>query len=632
LGKVNFVCGICGILGLEDKEKATGCLASMNAAIAHRGPDDEGTFVENGITLGHRRLSIIDLSKNGHQPMFSNDGRYSIIYNGELYNFKSLKLELQRANDNHPNPYPFKTQSDTEVILAAYIRWGANCLKYFNGMFAFAIWDKQKQELFIARDRLGIKPLYYWTDGKVFAFSSELRSLLKSNLIPKNIDTASLNDYVTYQTVHAPHTIIEGVKMLLPGHYTILNKAHLTNGVAQHAYWNLLDIPVQKPVKPYAEICKDVQQLLFDAVEARLVADVPFGAFLSGGIDSSLVVAMMTKLMSRKVKTFSVIFEENKFNESPYSKQIAKLYDTEHTEIALSLKTFLNRLPDALTAMDHPGGDAMNSYIVSEVTKKAGITMALSGLGADELFAGYPLFKRLYKLEKMKWIAGFPAALRSLPALAYKMINPSPASNKLYELCRLPNWNLDQTYALTRKIMPGNEPFDLLYTKAHLERTHDYNSEHGILSRITTLELSHYIPDILLRDADQMSMAHALEVRVPFLDYKLVEYIVGLNDDVKYPHTQKKLLTDATKGLLPDNIINRPKMGFTFPWEVWMKTELKTFCESNMHKLANRDNFNHDKILALWSNFQRNSAKTPWYKIWHLVVLENWMQENDING
>lgn len=644
------MCGICGILGNDaetQKLVSGGTIARMNAALAHRGPDDEGVFTENGIALGHRRLSIIDLSKNGHQPMSSYDGRYTIAYNGELYNFKALRLQLQRSLAQEPgsfitgsesnqnegiSPYPFKTQTDTEVILAAYHRWGANCLKYFNGMFAFAIWDKQKQELFIARDRLGIKPLYYWTDGKVFAFASELRALLKSNLIPRNIDAASLNDYITYQTVHAPHTIIEDVKMLLPGHYMVLNKESLANGVAQHRYWSLLDIPVQKPEKAYPEICKDVQALLFDAVEARLVADVPFGAFLSGGIDSSIIVALMSKLMSMKVKTFSVVFEENKFNEAPYSQQVAKMYDTDHHEIKLSLKTLLNKLPEALTSMDHPGGDGINSYVVSEATKKAGITMALSGLGSDELFAGYPLFRRLYKLEKYKWVAGFPVALRALPALMYKTFNPSAASIKLLDLCRLPNWNLDETYQLTRRTLTGKEPRELLYSKAMVERTSEFNSQHGILSRISTLELSHYLSDILLRDTDQMSMAHALEVRVPFLDYKLVEYVIGLSDNVKYPHTPKKLLTDATKGLLPENIINRPKMGFTFPWEVWMKTDLKTFCESNIHNLANRDSFNHDKVLALWNGFLRNSAKTPWYKIWHLVVLENWMQENDING
>jgi asparagine synthase (glutamine-hydrolysing) len=219
-----------------------------------------------------------------------------------------------------------------------------------------------------------------------------------------------------------------------------------------------------------------------------------------------------------------------------------------------------------------------------------------------------------------------------LPALAYKTFNPSPASTKLYELCRLPNWNMDQTYELMRRTFPGKEGASLLDKDLTSKRAFEFNSEHGILSRISTLELGHYLSDILLRDTDQMSMAHALEVRVPFLDYKLVEYIIGLNDEAKYPHTPKKLLTDATKGLLPENIINRKKMGFTFPWEMWMKTDLKTFCESNIHALANRNYFNHDKILALWKGFQQNSAKTPWYKIWHLVVLENWMQENDING
>lgn len=606
----------------------------MNRALTHRGPDDEGTFIENGIALGHRRLSIIDLSANGHQPMRSADGRYTIIYNGELYNFKSLKLELQRAATEgaNTNPYPFKTQSDTEVILAAYIRWGANCLKYFNGMFGFAIWDKEKQELFIARDRLGIKPIYYWTDGKIFAFASELRALLESNFVPRKLDVASLNDYVSYQTVHAPNTIIEDVKMLLPGHYTLLKKDALVNGIAQNKYWSLLNIPAQKEEKPYEEICKDVQTHLFNAVEARLIADVPFGAFLSGGIDSSIIVAIMSKLMSRKVKTFSVTFDENTFNEAPYSSQVAKMYDTEHHEIKLSQKTFLDRLPQALSSMDHPSGDGMNSFIVSEVTKKEGISMALSGLGSDELFAGYPLFKRLYQVEKLKWLAGFPVPLRALPALVLKTIKPSIATDKFFELCGLPDWNMDRTYPLMRKIFSDRETSELLNSKAIHLRATEFSSEHGTLSRISTLELSHYIPDILLRDTDQMSMAHALEVRVPLLDYKLVEYVIGLNDKTKYPHSPKKLLTDATKGLIPDNIINRPKMGFTFPWRDWMKTELKTFCEGNIKSLAKRDSFNHDKILDLWSSFQNNSNRTPWYKIWHLVVLENWMQENNING
>ncbi len=628
------MCGICGILGLEDKEKATGCIARMNTAIAHRGPDDAGTLVENGIALGHRRLSIIDLSANGHQPMTSQDGRLTIVYNGELYNYRTLRLELQRANANDKNaaPYPFKTQTDTEVILAAYLRWGTDCLKYFNGMFAFAIWDKQKQELFIARDRLGIKPLYFWNDGKTFAFASELRAVLASDLFQRNIDVAALHDYVVYQTVHAPHTIVENVKMLLPGHYVLLKKEDLQKGISQYKYWSLLDIPVQKPEKAYTDICTDVQHLLFSAVEMRLVADVPFGAFLSGGIDSSIIVAIMSKVMSRKVKTFSVSFDESAFNEAPFSQQIAKHYNTEHSDIKLSVKTCLDKLPKALSSMDHPSGDGINSYIVSEATRHAGVTMALSGLGGDELFAGYPLFKRLEKLERMKWMAGFPKFMLAWPAALYSKLRPSPASSKLVDLCNLPNWNLDNTYHLTRETVSQKEAMELLSYPTSLARQTEFNSQHQLLSRISTAELSNYLPDILLRDTDQMSMDHALEVRVPFLDYKLVEYVLGLCDKVKYPVTPKKLLTDSTKGLLPDNIINRPKMGFTFPWKEWMKTELNSFCDDQIKSLGRRNSFNNEKVLDLWNKFRNNSPTTPWYKIWHLVVLENWMQENNING
>ena len=624
------MCGICGLLG--ESNDATGNVSRMLQTIAHRGPNDEGTFFENKVALGHRRLSIIDLSKNGHQPMFSADGRLAIVYNGELYNFKSLKLQLQRAlsGDMQTMAYPFQTQSDTEVILAAYQKWGVDCLKYFNGMYALAIWDKEKKELFIARDRLGIKPLYYWHDGKTFAFASEIRALLKSGIVPKKLNNVALNDYVTYQTVHAPQTIIENVSMLMPGHYMLI-KENEPGNILQKKYWNLFDIPNQPESKPYEEICKDVQHLLYDAVEMRLVADVPFGAFLSGGIDSSIIVAMMSKLMSQKVQTFSVNFIEDKFDEGPYARQIAEQYNTEHHEIKLSLKLFLDKLPEALSAMDHPSGDGMNSYVVSEATKKEGITMALSGLGGDELFAGYPLFKRLYKLEKMKWMTGFPKPLVALPAYLYKLFNNSPGSKKLLELCNLPDWNIESTYPLIRAIASKNEASQLLNSITLLKREPRLNAKHGVLSQLSTAELSNYIPDILLRDTDQMSMAHALEVRVPFLDYKLVEYVIGLNDKVKYPHTPKKLLVDATKGLLPENIINRPKMGFTFPWSEWMKSELKTFCEGNMIGLSQRPQFNKDYVQSLWRSFLSNSKKTPWYKIWHLVVLENWLKENGID-
>lgn len=630
------MCGICGIVGLKDKEVAEKSIAMMNAALAHRGPDDEGTFIENNIALGHRRLSIIDLSKNGHEPMFSGDGRFVLVYNGELYNFKNLRLELQRSKvGDMEQAYPFRTQTDAEVIIAAYQRWGVECLKYFNGMYAFALWDKQKEELFIARDRLGIKPLYYWQTPLppnggmgVIVFASEIRALLKSSHVPGKLDKSALCDYVTFQTVHAPSTILEDVKMLLPGHYMLIKKGDLGIPVKQNKYWALEDIAVQYPVKSYEQICKDVRELFFASVERRLVADVPFGAFLSGGIDSSLVVAVMSKLMQEKVRTFSISFEESEFSEAPYAAQIAKQYNTEHHEIKLSLKLFLSKLPEAISALDHPSGDGMNSYIVSEATKNAGITMALSGLGSDELFAGYPLFKRLHRLEKLKWVSGFPFV--SLPFQLMNLVKPSITSAKLLEMARLQNLELENTYPLTRRNMPVSAAIQLLAGGASPKRDLHLNPKHGILSKISVAELSNYLPDVLLRDTDQMSMAHALEVRVPFLDYTLVEYIIGLPDDVKYPHTPKKLLTDSMKGLLPENITNRRKMGFTFPWSTWMRNDLKVFCEENINSLSEREYINKYNLQSLWKDFLNGNPKTPWYKLWHLVALGNWIKENGI--
>jgi len=625
------VCGICGIIG--EKANNKGSLSTMLQAIAHRGPDDEGTFADNNIALGHRRLSIIDLSKNGHQPMFSADGRYAIVYNGELYNYKSLKLELQRAQSGGGTTmaYPFQTQSDTEVILAAYMRWGVDCLKYFNGMFAFAIWDKEKKELFIARDRLGIKPLYfYWEQGKTFAFASELRALLKSGLVPKKLNTGALHYYLKRQTTPSQHTIIKDVQMLLPGYYTIIRED--LSPTTQKPYWSLKDIKNQPEDTSYEEVCTNVKHLLYDSVEQQLVSDAPFGAFLSGGIDSSLIVAIMSKYLTKKVDTFSVNFEEDQFNEGPYARQIAKQYDTHHHDIVLSLKSFLSKLPAALNAMDHPSGDGMNSYVVSEATKKEGIKMVLSGLGGDELFAGYPFFTRLYKLEKANWASGFPKPVVGLPAHIYKLFKNSSSADKLIELMNLPNWKTETTYPVMRSALSSAEATSLLNVSASLADTISLDERFGILSRLTIDELSSYLPDTLLRDTDQMSMAHALEVRVPFLDYRLVEYVVGLNDKTKYPVTPKKLLTDATKGLLPENIINRPKMGFTFPWAMWMKGELKTFCEAKMICLSKRPQFNKDNVQYLWQSFLKDSNKTPWHKIWHLVVLENWLTENEIDG
>lgn len=629
------MCGINGILGISDTALAKQKVLAMNSTMKHRGPDDEGVFANDNIVLGHRRLSIIDLSSAGHQPMQSHDGRFQIVYNGELYNYKELKFELQRIiSGTDQQAYFFQANTDTEVIIASYARWGEDCVNHFNGMYAFAIWDDQTKELFIARDRLGIKPLYYLYTDNVLAFSSELRSLLASELIPKKLDENSLIDYLRYQTVHAPNTIIKGVKMLMPGHYLKANKEKIT----LHSYWDLKkNISNASKGKSYEEVCKDVNQLLTKSVERRLIADVPFGAFLSGGIDSSAIVGLMSKVSAEKVKTFSVTFDESEFSESKYAQLIAKKFNTDHHEIKLSSSDFLKELPNALKAMDHPSGDGPNTYIVSKATKAAGITMALSGLGGDELFAGYDVFKRSLTLNKKTWLNIFPKFMRGMAGNILTKIKPGISSEKISVLLKQDSIGFKTFYPLSRQVLLDKEISYLLDKKElSANRVVEIIEESQIsnlssqISKTSIAEISTYMQNVLLGDADQMSMAVALEVRVPFIDYTLVEYVLGLPDKYKSTSSPKKLLVDSLGDLLPPEIVNRPKMGFTFPWKNWMKNELKDFCEQKMIALSKRKLFKEQGVMKLWKEFLNDNPKYTWSRIWYLVVLENWLQENNI--
>jgi asparagine synthase (glutamine-hydrolysing) len=629
------MCGINGIYGLEDTLLAKQKVSAMNTCMKHRGPDDEGIFAKEKIVLGHRRLSIIDLSSAGHQPMQSVDGRYHIVYNGELYNYQELKFELKRVVANSgQQAYFFQTNTDTEVIIAAYARWGADCLQRFNGMFAFAIWDDQLNELFVARDRMGIKPLYYCLTNGVFAFSSEIRSLLQSELIPRKLNPAALVDYLRYQTVHAPDTIIKGIKMLMPGHYLQLKNEKVT----AHCYWDIVkNVSAQAAGKNYQEVCKDVNTLLTKAVERRLIADVPFGAFLSGGIDSSAIVGLMSKVSTEKVKTFSVTFDEHEFSEAGYAQLIAKKFNTDHHEIKLQPADFIEQLPHALKAMDHPSGDGHNTYVVSKATKEAGITMALSGLGGDELFAGYDVFKHFLELKNKNILTRMPRFIRASGGNALTLVKPGVASEKIAELLKQPSIDFTSFYPLSRQVLLDKKIKTLLKEKElapnkvtkQLEEQ-DLSMLVSDISKVSYGEITTYMQNVLLRDTDQMSMAHALEVRVPFIDYTLVEYVLGVPDKFKVPSSPKKLLVDALGDLLPPEIVNRPKMGFTFPWKQWMQLELKSFCEEKMNALSRRSFFVEQEVKDLWKRFLANDPQFTWSRIWYLVVLENWLQENRI--
>ena len=397
------MCGIAGILNLQSETNLNEPIRNMTNAIAHRGPDSDGFYVETTkVALGHRRLSIIDLSTSANQPFIDDSGRYILIFNGEIYNYLDVKPLL--------SDYNFKTTSDSEVILAAYIKWGADCLKHLNGMFAFAIWDKVAQTLFVVRDRLGIKPVYYYIDNQHFVFSSEIRSMLRSGFIPRQVDKEALRDFLSFQSVYAPATIIKNIFQLMPGEYAIVS----SKGIQKTFYWRAETSPngFEIPNKETAQ--KKVRELLTASIERRMMSDVPLGAFLSGGIDSSAVVALMAQASERPIDTFTVSFAEKQFDESRFADIVAKKYNTNHTTIRLTPDDFLKELPAALDAMDAPSGDGLNTYVVSKATKNAGITVALSGLGGDELFAGYSYFRHFQKIKTaypLYW--HLPQSLRS---------------------------------------------------------------------------------------------------------------------------------------------------------------------------------------------------------------------------
>jgi len=625
------MCGINGIYNLSEIDNPKKIIHDMNAKSSHRGPDASGVYVDEFVAFGHNRLSIIDLSENANQPFYSKDNRYTIVFNGEIYNYQEIKENLN---------YSFETKSDTEVVLAAFIEWGEKCLYQFNGMFAFAIWDKVERQLFIARDRLGIKPLYYYDDNNTFVFSSELRSLLMSGVIEKKIDKTSFIDYLRYNTVHAPSTIIEGVKMLMPGHFIKLREDLFEN----KKYWDPnVNLNRASDNKSYEEVKKDVRCLLEDSVKSRLVADVPFGAFLSGGIDSSAVVALMSNVSDAKVKTFNISFAEEEFSEAKYARIIAEKYNTDHTEIKLTPQDFLKELPEALAAMDHPSGDGPNSYIVSKATKESGITMALSGLGGDELFAGYEIFPRAVSLLDKKWTYSFPVGVRKLFGKVLTTVKSSIASEKVVATLTQKYLELPYYYPINRQVLMDADIKRLTHkatlpenavTKIGMENV-DVNAigfKSPFLSKVSYMEMNTYMQNVLLRDTDQMSMAQALEVRVPFLDHKLVEYVYGVDDKWKFPYSPKKLLVDSLGDLLPEEIVNRPKMGFVLPWEKWMKNELKEFCEENLKHLEKTDLLNSDELWKMWQRFLKSDKKITWSRVWPLVVFGYWIDLNEIKS
>lgn len=644
------MCGIAGLIrtGRESELPENVALAAVSRMVdvlRHRGPDGSGlqqvtAFGDAAgarsveVVLGHTRLAILDLSAAGQQPMTSSEGDLHITFNGEIYNFEQLRHEL--------GPDGWRSHSDTEVILRAYARWGTACVHHLRGMFAFALWDGRRQELFLARDRLGIKPLYYYAPAARghLVFASEVRALIASGLVPRQLDRVGLSQYLAYQSLPAPRTLIEGVTAVPPGSWIVVS----ANGrLIQERYWDLLDNASTAAEDTGREDgLKTVSDLLHESVALHLVSDVPVAAFLSGGIDSSAVVALMREC-GRVPRTFSVGFTEQKYDETPHARIVAARFQTEHTEVVLSESELLDQLPAALAAMDQPTGDGVNTYVVARAVRDAGIKVALSGLGGDELFAGYPSFRRLQRTAPLFAAWGrSPRRLRVLAAQGVQALGHSSIAASKSAALLASDGRLASLYPPLREVLSPQQrralltpewalpadrlpdPYVPLLEAAFVDQRRD-----KLLSCISYAEARTYMHDVLLRDTDQMSMAHGLEVRVPLLDHALMEYVMGLPDAHKQPNgTPKRLLVESLGGLLPESIVRRPKQGFTFPFELWMRGELRVFCAERLgpRGLGARGIFRQEALGLLWQSFVDGRPDVSWSRVWHLVVLEDWLR------
>jgi asparagine synthase (glutamine-hydrolysing) len=634
---------MCGIFGIVSREGdvSRDVLTRALKCLAHRGPDDSGAVVVDGssappcqLGFAHTRLSIIDLSPLGHQPMQDPATGNWIVFNGEIYNFRELRKELEGVG------VEFKSHSDTEVILAAYRVWGESCLTRLGGMFAFALWDAPRKRLLLARDPMGIKPLYYHQSEQIFIFASEVRTLLGTGLVLRKADPTGVLSYLAFGSVYEPWTIVEGVIAVPPGHVLTVENG----SVSIREYWN----PLQSFSHSQSESAPQsgngtatanrLPAILRDAVLSHLVSDVPVGVFLSGGIDSSALVAVLSHNGVR-ANTFSLVFQEEEFNEGQYSREIARRFGTEHHEISVSQQDTLAVLPEALCAMDQPTIDGINTYLVSAKTRAAGVKVALTGLGADEMFAGYSNFRRVPRMEV------FSKRVGRLPRLARRPLSASIAlfagkgdrSRKLAELAT-GHESVVHPYFLVRMLF-GTAEREALFSITDYQASQqslDRVLQESItesqcldpVNRVSYLESHWYMRNTLLRDSDFMSMAHGLELRVPFLDRALVEACFRIPGDKKLRGDLPKSLLLASLGVeLPREIVNRPKRGFTLPFERWLRGEMRPVVEDALLK-SNWDqtSISASAVREVWNRFL--AGETSWSRPWSLFVLARWCEQN----
>lgn len=628
------MCGICGKVSLYGKPVEANLIELMCKKMVHRGPDDEGIYLNNptndgiSIGLGHRRLSIIDLSEAGHQPMHNEDKTIWVVHNGEIYNFSGLKADLEKKG------HFFKSNTDTEVIIHGYEEWGLDFVHRLRGMFAFGLWDGRKKRLLLFRDRVGKKPLFYYHKvGEGLVFASTLQSLIQGETVLKTIDPIAIDLYLTYQYIPAPLSIFSQIKKLPPAHFLLWEKGR----VEVKRYWRL-DFSHKIHIKNINDLGEELIERLKEAIKLRMISDVPLGAFLSGGIDSSTVVALMSQISNGRVKTFTVGFEEASFDERIYARRVAELYNTEHHEFIVKPDA-LEILPMLVENYGEPYADssAIPTYYVSKMTRQY-VTVALNGDGGDENFAGYDRYLAYKYSDYYQRYFKYPNLFFSF--LFNKLPQPTNVKSKIrrfqrfFEAMKLPHI---QRYI--RFICHfDNYAKRSLYTddfRAALDGHNAYNYIEGIVSessamndieRLLDLDINSYLPNALLVKVDVASMANSLEGRSPMLDHLFMEFVASIPSELKLKgFTKKYIFKKALRNLLPEDILNRPKMGFGVPVGSWLRHELKDYAwDLLMSKNAlERGYFNKKEVERLLSDHIEGRIDQT-YRLWNLLMLELW--------
>jgi asparagine synthase (glutamine-hydrolysing) len=649
LGDVFIMCGICGVVASDARTAADlgRFVTPMMAAMWHRGPDEGGHLNAPGISLGMRRLSIVD-RETSSQPMFNEQRTIAVISNGEIYNFVALRRELI-ARGHH-----FRSRGDTETIVHAYEEWGDECLAHLRGMFALAIYDRPRRRLLLARDRLGIKPLYYARVNGRLVFASEVRALLASGLVARELSREGLESYLLFGSVSEPATLIEGVHSLPPGHALNVTvdpfPAPASAAAAASAmspesrpYWTL---PVTTAVNGKGNgAAHSLRELLEDSVDVHLISDEPLGVFLSGGVDSTAIAALASRARAG-VRCYTIAFREREFDESEVARRTARQLGVEHEELLVEPREMLDGLDAALGALDQPSVDGINTYCVSAAVRRAGAKVALSGLGGDELFGGYRTFRWMPTLGRLSTMARWtPRLVRH--ASAHAMTAAGAWTHRVDQTDRIASlWRepdaLPHPFFFARTVFGPGEVAELMPQHASSDAAspacgwRGWNDDTVRMTRgldqfgaVSCFELRSYMLNTLLRDADTMSMAHSLELRVPLLDHPIVEFVSAQAAAVKERHgAYKPLLVDALGDLLPREVSERPKRGFTFPWEQWMRGPLAPRIDARLRDLAPAlaPHVEQRSTVSTWTGFQ--AGRNCWLRPWSLFVLDDWVRRN----